>query len=145
MVCRSCPANPLHPGILLELLPNVRSSCFLMRSSYHRPICMSTDNMCIFYTSVHFTNLKCNICTVSRNHFLLLVTQKFQFYTIYAIFLIMWYIKYVFAIHIVLPMTYDYRAGLWECAARNNPQASRSGAFAPDIIVFRNSKTKAGE
>jgi len=34
---------------------------------------------------------------------------------------------------------------LGECAARNNPQASRSGAFAPDIIVFRNSKTKAGE
>ena len=58
MVCRSCPANPLHPGILLELLPNVRSSCFLMRSSYHRPICMSTDNMCIFYTSVPFCKFK---------------------------------------------------------------------------------------
>ena len=38
----------------LELLPNVRSSCFLMRSSYHRPICMSTDNMCIFYTFIPF-------------------------------------------------------------------------------------------
>ncbi len=58
MVCRSCPANPLHPGILLELLPNVRSSCFLMRSSYHRPICMSTDNMCIFYTFVPFYKFK---------------------------------------------------------------------------------------
>ena len=58
MVCRSCPANPLHPGILLELLPNVRSSCFLMRSSYHRPICMSTDNMCTFYTFVPFYKFK---------------------------------------------------------------------------------------
>ena len=58
MVCRSCPANPLHPGILLELLPNVRSSCFLMRSSYHRPICISTDNMCIFYTFVPFYKFK---------------------------------------------------------------------------------------
>ena len=58
MVCRSCPANPLHPGILLKLLPNVRNSCFLMRSSYHRPICMSTDNMCIFYTSVPFCKFK---------------------------------------------------------------------------------------
>ena len=38
----------------LELLPNVQSSCFLMRSSYHRPICMSTDNMCIFYTFIPF-------------------------------------------------------------------------------------------
>ena len=54
-----------------------------------------------------FTNLKCNICTVSRNHFLLSATQKFQFYTIYAIFLIMWYIKCVSEIHIVLPMTCD--------------------------------------
>ena len=24
---------------------------------------------------------------------------------------------------------------LWECAARNNPQASKSGAFEPDIII----------
>lgn len=42
----------------LELLPNVRSSCFLMRSSYHRPICMSTDNMCIFYTFIPFCKFK---------------------------------------------------------------------------------------
>ena len=42
----------------LELLPNVRSSCFLMRSSYHRPICMSTDNMCIFYTFIPFFKFK---------------------------------------------------------------------------------------
>ena len=40
----------------LELLPNVRNSCFLMRSSYHRPICMSTDNMCIFYTFLQIWN-----------------------------------------------------------------------------------------
>jgi len=26
-------------------------------------------------------------------------------------------------------LTCSYRDGLWECAARNNPQASRSGAF----------------
>ena len=25
--------------------------------------------------------------------------------------------------------------GLWECAARNNPQASKSGTFEPDIII----------
>ena len=134
MVCRSCPANPLHPGILLELLPNVRSSCFLMRSSYHRPICMSTDNMCIFYTSVHFTNLKCNICTVSRNHFLLLVTQKFQFYTIYAIFLIMWYIKYVFAIHIVLPITYDTGQ---DCGSRSTEQPAGVKTKDPGTLKRR--------
>ena len=133
MVCRSCPANPLHPGILLELLPNVRSSCFLMRSSYHRPICMSTDNMCIFYTSVHFANLKCNICTVSRNHFLLSATQKFQFYTIYAIFLIMWYIKCVFEIHIVLPMTYDMRLSGRIVGVRSTEQSAgiKVGGFCP--------------
>ena len=26
------------------------------------------------------------------------------------------------------------RVGLWECEARNNPQVSKPGAFAPDII-----------
>ena len=25
--------------------------------------------------------------------------------------------------------------GLWECVARNNPQASKSGAVDPDIIL----------
>lgn len=124
----------------LELLPNVRNSCFLMRSSYHRPICMSTDNMCIFYTSVPFTNLKCNICTVLRNHFLLLVTQKFQFYTIYAIFLIMWYIKCVFEIHIVLPMTYDYRAGLWESqhgTTRRYQNQRPRNVKTPELFMLR--------
>lgn len=58
MVCRSCPAKPPHPGILLELLPSELSSCFLMRSSYHRPICVSTGNMCIFYTFVPFYKIK---------------------------------------------------------------------------------------
>ena len=25
---------------------------------------------------------------------------------------------------------------LWECVARSNPQASKSGAFDPDIILY---------
>ena len=28
----------------------------------------------------------------------------------------------------------EYWVGLWECVARSNPQASKSGVFAPDII-----------
>ena len=140
MVCRSCPANPLHPGILLELLPNVRSSCFLMRSSYHRPICMSPITCASFILLSLFTNLKCNICTVSRNHFLLSATQKFQFYTIYAIFLIMWYIKCVFEIHIVLPMTYDYRAGLWESqhgTTRRYQNQRPRNVKTPELFMLR--------
>ena len=41
------------------------------------------------------------------------------------------------------PTICDYRAGLWECAARNNPQASRSGAFVPDIILYQYNKKNA--
>lgn len=106
MVCRSCPVKPLHPGILLELLPNVRSSCFLMRSSYHRPICMSTDNMCIFYTFVPFYKFKMQYLYSFTKFISIISCKKFQFHTIYVIFLMIRYIKHVFATHIVLPMTY---------------------------------------
>ena len=35
-------------------------------------------------------------------------------------------------------ISHDMRilGGLWECGARNNPQASELGAFAPNIIKY---------
>ena len=188
MVCRSCPANPLHPGILLELLPNVRSSCFLMRSSYHRPICMSTDNMCIFYTFVPFYKFKMQ--------YLYSFTKPFSIVS-YAEVPILYYLCY-FSHYVVYQMCFrntycvtddiryrghkifrpqelahgwvkdlvtrpdrsikvgcnpticDYRAGLWECAARNNPAGIktrnpgtlkcrsflRSGIFSYQFLLY---------
>ena len=64
---------------------------------------MSAGNMCIFYALSLFTKLKCNICIVSRNLFLLLTTKSsisyhlchFSHYMVY----------HVSATPIVLPMT----------------------------------------
>ena len=138
MVCRSCPANPLHPGILLKLLPNVRNSCFLMRSSYHTVLYVCQPITCASFILLSlFANLKCNICTVSRNHFLLSATQKFQFYTIYAIFLIMWYIKCIFEIHIMLPMTYDMRLSGRIVGVRSTEQSAGIKTKGPETLKRR--------
>ena len=37
----------------------------------------------------------------------------------------------------------EYWAGSWECAARSNPQASKSGAYDHDIINYKEQKYNA--
>ena len=34
------------------------------------------------------------------------------------------------------PTICEYWVGWWECVARSNPQASKSGVFDPDIILY---------
>ena len=38
------------------------------------------------------------------------------------------------------PTICEYWIGLWECVARNNPQVSKSGAFDPDIIIYKDTR-----
>ena len=47
-------------------------------------------------------------------------------------------LKYLYTAIFMMP-------GLWECAARNNPQASRSGTFDPDIILIGMEKLVYGK
>lgn len=109
----------------LELLPNVRSSCFLMRSSYHRPICMSTNNMCIFYTFIPFCKFKMQ--------YLYSFTKPFSIIS-YAKVPILYYLCY-FSHYVVYQMCFrntycvtdDIRLSgrIVGVAARNNSQVSK--------------------
>ena len=109
----------------LELLPNVRSSCFLMRSSYHRPICMSTDNMCIFYTFIPFCKFKMQYLYSFTKSFSIVSCTKvpISYYLCYFSH----YIVYQIYFRNTYCVTDDIRLSgrIVGVAARNNSQVSK--------------------